>query len=330
VVRNIADAKRYNLQSGTSAPIYFLGHGFRSNQAAAEFIAKKLGAIVVVGKLTSERFFHADTALGILPDGVTFYSGAFAAETRSLLHYLYPGKVHEVSSGEADKLATNGRLVRFGPAQRSGPGQERFGYFYTEGAFGPRFFEKLAKRYPGSTLKARKVTARGTTFVEHELRYRVDGVEKKVVFVPMPESQAVLGSGSVSCTTLLTADGKSVVMVPPDNYELSVGHNPAEDAAAMAGGVNRQLALKEYGLQKARFEHYGIKVHELAPTKGLHEQIYTRDTGYFFRRDRAGRAWDPTFGPAGGKSVFLEATLRHPARRPESAAIREGLWGDQR
>lgn len=325
VLRTVEDARRYNIQAGTEAPIYFLGHGFRTSEGAAQKMADQLGAIVVAGKLTDPRFFHADTALGILPDGVTLYRGGFSAETNKLLHYLYPGRVQEVNPVEAEKLATNGRLIRLGQSEQHGRTGQHFAYFYTEGAFAPGFFESLTRKYPGGRLTSREVSAGGTRFVEHELRYRQDGVDKRVTFVPMPTTQAVLGAGSVSCVTLLGPDGKTVIMVPPDHFELSLGHNPAEDEAAAAGGVDKRLAMKEYRQQKARFERYGVKVDVVAPNADLHEQIYTRDTGYFFNRDASGRAWDPVLGSSEGAPVFLSGAFNHPARRGEVGAIRQAL-----
>ena len=324
VLRTVEDARRYNIQAGTEAPIYFLGHGFRTSEGAAQKMADQLGAIVVAGQLTDPRFFHADTALGILPDGVTLYRDGFSAQTNKLLHYLYPGRVQEVNPVEAEKLATNGRLIRLGGSEQHGRAGEHFAYFYTEGAFAPGFFEKLTRKYPGGKITSREVSAGGTRFVEHELRYRQDGVDKRVTFVPMPTTQAVLGAGSVSCVTLLGPDGKTVIMVPPDHFELSLGHNPAEDANA-ANGVDKRLAMKEYVQQKARFERYGVQVEVVAPDANLHEQIYTRDTGYFFNRDASGRAWDPVLGSSKGAPVFLSGAFNHPARRGEVGAIRQAL-----
>jgi N-dimethylarginine dimethylaminohydrolase len=327
VLRTVEDARRANIQAGSAAPIYFLGHGFRTSADVAQHLADELGAIVVAGELSDPRYFHADTALGVFPDGVTLYRGGFKDATRELLEYLYPDRVHEVSEAEARKMATNGRIVRLGATSHGGRRIERYGYFYTEGAFRPGFFEELRARYPRSTLTVRPVHERGVTFEVHELRYQLDGVEKRITYVPMPTTQAVLGAGSSSCLTLLKPDGKTVVMVPPTHFDLSAGLNPAEDQALLAsGGVDRKLAMIEYGHQKARFERFGVAVEELAPTAGLSEQIYTRDTGYFFRTDAGGRGWDSVFAPATKTTpAFMPGTLNHAVRLGEVAAMRRGL-----
>jgi N-dimethylarginine dimethylaminohydrolase len=100
------------------------GYGFRTDRAAHAEAAAVLGRPVVSLRLVDPRFYHLDTALAVLDDGlggasgggrraprIAYFPGAFAPEARATLRRRYPDAV---IADEADALAFGLNLVSDG------------------------------------------------------------------------------------------------------------------------------------------------------------------------------------------------------------------------
>lgn len=70
------------------------GHGFRSDVRSHSEVQDALGIPVVSLRLVDPRFYHLDTALGVLDSGtIAYLPGAFSAGTRQVLRSLYPDAI---------------------------------------------------------------------------------------------------------------------------------------------------------------------------------------------------------------------------------------------
>jgi N-dimethylarginine dimethylaminohydrolase len=83
------------------------GHGFRSDPAAGDELARLCGLPVISLQLTDPRFYHLDTALAVL-DGQTaaYYPAAFDAAGRAALAACFP-RLIEASDEDAEVLGLN-------------------------------------------------------------------------------------------------------------------------------------------------------------------------------------------------------------------------------
>jgi N-dimethylarginine dimethylaminohydrolase len=99
------------------------GHGFRTDPAAHARAQEVLHRPVVSLRLVDERFYHLDTALGVLDSRtVAYYPGAFSPGSQRVLRGLFPDAL---LADEADALAFGLNLVSDGrhvllPAEASG------------------------------------------------------------------------------------------------------------------------------------------------------------------------------------------------------------------
>lgn len=83
------------------------GQGFRSEPASQAEVAEFFGAEVQGLTLVDPRFYHLDTALGVLDDTqVMYFPGAFSAQSREVLEHLHPDAVL-VAEDEAELFALN-------------------------------------------------------------------------------------------------------------------------------------------------------------------------------------------------------------------------------
>jgi N-dimethylarginine dimethylaminohydrolase len=83
------------------------GYGFRTDRRAHPEIAVALGLPVVSLELVDPRFYHLDTALGVLDDHtIAFYPPAFSAAAADQLHALFPDAI-VVGSADAYVLGLN-------------------------------------------------------------------------------------------------------------------------------------------------------------------------------------------------------------------------------
>jgi N-dimethylarginine dimethylaminohydrolase len=75
-------------------PWILAGSGFRTERRAHGELEDVLGRPVVGLTLVDERFYHLDTALGIVDDGtVAYYEPAFSAPSRAALRALFPDAI---------------------------------------------------------------------------------------------------------------------------------------------------------------------------------------------------------------------------------------------
>jgi N-dimethylarginine dimethylaminohydrolase len=83
------------------------GYGFRTTLAAHREAARFFGIPVVSLRLVDPRFYHLDTALSVLDDGlIAWCPSAFAPESREKLARLFPGTI-VAPSAEASLLGLN-------------------------------------------------------------------------------------------------------------------------------------------------------------------------------------------------------------------------------
>ena len=92
-----------------AAPIVWLGHGFRSDLAAAPEIAAALDVEVVPLRLVDPRFYHLDTCLCPLARGdLLYYPAAFDAESLRTIEALVPAHARiAVDEADAREFACN-------------------------------------------------------------------------------------------------------------------------------------------------------------------------------------------------------------------------------
>jgi N-dimethylarginine dimethylaminohydrolase len=92
------------------------GHGFRTAPAAHDELRRVFGRPVVPLRLVDPRFYHLDTALGVL-DGtgrVAYFPAAFSAGSQAVLRDLFPDAVladEEDATGFGLNLVSDGRHV---------------------------------------------------------------------------------------------------------------------------------------------------------------------------------------------------------------------------
>jgi N-dimethylarginine dimethylaminohydrolase len=88
------------------------GYGFRTDQAAHREVQEVFGRPVISLQLADPRFYHLDTALGVLdpsgPGQVAYFPGAFSPSSQAVLARLFP---HAVIADEADAAAFGLNLV---------------------------------------------------------------------------------------------------------------------------------------------------------------------------------------------------------------------------
>ncbi|SPM31799.1 N-Dimethylarginine dimethylaminohydrolase [Mycobacterium terramassiliense] len=83
------------------------GYGFRTDRRAHSEISAALGMPVVSLELVDPRFYHLDTALGVLDDHtIAIYPPAFGASARDQLRALFPDAI-VVGSADAYVLGLN-------------------------------------------------------------------------------------------------------------------------------------------------------------------------------------------------------------------------------
>lgn len=83
------------------------GHGFRSDVRSHSEVQERLGIPVISLRLVDPRFYHLDTALGILDDDTIVYlPDAFSPGSRQVLRALYPDAI-VADFADADVLGLN-------------------------------------------------------------------------------------------------------------------------------------------------------------------------------------------------------------------------------
>lgn len=88
------------------------GTGFRSDAQAAAFVQEALGCAVVQLQLVDPRFYHLDTALGVLDEStIAYFPEAFTPGSQRALARLFPDAV---VATEADAAAFGLNLVSDG------------------------------------------------------------------------------------------------------------------------------------------------------------------------------------------------------------------------
>lgn len=99
------------------------GHGFRSDVRSHSEVQERLGVPVISLRLVDPRFYHLDTALGILDDETIVYlPEAFSPGSRQVLRSLYPDAiVADLAAAEVLglNLVSDGRNVVL-PAKATG------------------------------------------------------------------------------------------------------------------------------------------------------------------------------------------------------------------
>jgi N-dimethylarginine dimethylaminohydrolase len=77
--------------------------GFRTDARSHDEVAEFTGMTVVGLELVDDRFYHLDTALAVLDEGlVAYWPGAFSATSRGVLEELFPDAI---VATEADATA---------------------------------------------------------------------------------------------------------------------------------------------------------------------------------------------------------------------------------
>jgi N-dimethylarginine dimethylaminohydrolase len=90
-----------------AGPAVLAGHGFRSDPAAADELARLCGLPVISLKLVDPRFYHLDTALAVLsPDTAAYYPAAFDEAGRTALASCF-AELIEADDEDAAVLGLN-------------------------------------------------------------------------------------------------------------------------------------------------------------------------------------------------------------------------------
>jgi N-dimethylarginine dimethylaminohydrolase len=90
-----------------AGPAVLAGHGFRSDAAAGDELARLCGLPVISLRLTDPRFYHLDTALAVLDEGTAaYYPAAFDDAGRAALKACF-GELIEASDEDAAVLGLN-------------------------------------------------------------------------------------------------------------------------------------------------------------------------------------------------------------------------------
>jgi N-dimethylarginine dimethylaminohydrolase len=90
-----------------AGPAVLAGHGFRSDAAAGDELARLCGLPVISLRLVDPRFYHLDTALAVLDDSTAaYYPAAFDAAGRAALASCF-GELIEASDEDAAVLGLN-------------------------------------------------------------------------------------------------------------------------------------------------------------------------------------------------------------------------------
>jgi N-dimethylarginine dimethylaminohydrolase len=90
-----------------AGPAALAGHGFRSDPAAADELARMCGLPVISLRLVDPRFYHLDTALAVLSeDAAAYYPAAFDAAGRAALASCFPELI-EADDEDAAVLGLN-------------------------------------------------------------------------------------------------------------------------------------------------------------------------------------------------------------------------------
>ena len=87
--------------------VIFAGYGFRTDRAAHDEAATRLGVPVISLHLVDPRFYHLDTAMTVLgDDNIAYFPGAFDALSRRVLQTRFPDAV-KVSEDDAEAFGCN-------------------------------------------------------------------------------------------------------------------------------------------------------------------------------------------------------------------------------
>ncbi len=91
----------------------WLGHGFRSDKAAKEYLEKHFDNKVITLELIDERFYHLDTCFCPLLNGhVMYYPPAFSKEAQKTIEATIPAEKRiTVSEEDAQYFACNAILI---------------------------------------------------------------------------------------------------------------------------------------------------------------------------------------------------------------------------
>jgi N-dimethylarginine dimethylaminohydrolase len=90
-----------------AGPAVLAGHGFRSDPAAGDELARLCGLPVISLRLVDPRFYHLDTALTVLsPDTAAYYPPAFDAAGRAALAACF-AQLIEADDADAEVLGLN-------------------------------------------------------------------------------------------------------------------------------------------------------------------------------------------------------------------------------
>ena len=89
--------------------LFWVGHGFRSDEAIAPFLEQALATRAVPLGLTNPRFYHLDTCLCPLPGGhLLYFPGAFDPAARATIESLVPEEKRiTADSAEAEDFCCN-------------------------------------------------------------------------------------------------------------------------------------------------------------------------------------------------------------------------------
>ena len=96
-----------------SRGLFWIGSGFRSDQAARHAIEDAFGVNCLPLELTDPNFYHLDTAFCALPSGdVIYYPGAFSAAALERIHdQVAPAQRIALSRADATRFAANAVCV---------------------------------------------------------------------------------------------------------------------------------------------------------------------------------------------------------------------------
>ena len=92
--------------------VILAGYGFRTSDSAHDEARRVLDRPVLSLRLVDPRFYHLDTALGVLDDStIAYYPGAFSETAQAKLRAAFPGAL---VADEADALAFGLNIVSDG------------------------------------------------------------------------------------------------------------------------------------------------------------------------------------------------------------------------
>lgn len=150
----VVQASHVNEGEGDYLPVGDLilgGSGFRTDPCSHDEVADFFGRPVVPLELVDERFYHLDTALAVLGDGlIAYWPGAFSPASQGMLRELFPDAV---IAGEDDAVAFGLNACSDGTTVVMAAGARRLAAAVHDRGFEPVLLDTSELQKAGGSVK---------------------------------------------------------------------------------------------------------------------------------------------------------------------------------